>query len=78
VPSHLRIEPDQPSGRGTTRTWTGRGAPGYWPGVPAWAGDGTVVVPWWHDTGHGMLPAAISGVRDLDLAAPGGSLADPD
>jgi hypothetical protein len=60
---------------GTARTWTGRGAPGYWPGVPAWADDGTVVVPWWHDTGHGMIPAAISGVRDLDLAAPGESLA---
>jgi hypothetical protein len=60
---------------GTTRTWTGRGAPGYWPGVPGWAGDGTVVVPWWHDTGHGMIPAEISGVRQLDLAAPGGSLA---
>jgi hypothetical protein len=64
--------------RGTTRTWTGRGAPGYWPGVPAWA-DGTVAVPWWHDTGHGMIPAEITGVRDLDLglglAAPGGSLA---
>jgi hypothetical protein len=60
---------------GTTRTWTGRGAPGYWPGVPSWAGDGTVVVPWWHDLGHGMIPAEIAGVRQLDLAAPGGSLA---
>jgi hypothetical protein len=59
---------------GATRTWTGRGAPGYWPGVPAWA-DGTVVVPWWHDIGHGMIPAQITGVRQLDLAAPGGSLA---
>jgi hypothetical protein len=59
---------------GATRTWTGRGAPGYWPGVPAWA-DGTVVVPWWHDIGHGMVPAQITGVRQLDLAAPGGSLA---
>jgi hypothetical protein len=60
---------------GTTRTWTGRGAPGYWPGVPSWAGDGTVVVPWWHDLGHGMIPAEITGVRQLDLAAPGSSLA---
>jgi hypothetical protein len=60
---------------GATRTWTGRGVPGYWPGVPSWAGDGTVVVPWWHDTGHGMIPAEITGVRYLDLAAPGGSLA---
>jgi hypothetical protein len=60
---------------GATRTWTGRGAPGYWPGVPAWADDGTVVVPWWHDIGHGMGPAEITGVRHLDLTAPGGSLA---
>jgi hypothetical protein len=60
---------------GATRTWTGQGAPGYWPGIPAWAGDDTVVVPWWHDTGHGMDPAEVTGVRQLDAAAPGGSLA---
>jgi hypothetical protein len=60
---------------GTTRTWTGRSAPGYWPGVPSWAGDGTVVVPWWHDIGHGMIPAEVTGVRYLDLATPGGNLA---
>jgi hypothetical protein len=59
---------------GTSRTWTGRGARGYWPGVPAWASDRTVVVPWWHDTGHGMGPAEITGVRRLDLGAPGASL----
>ena len=59
---------------GVTRTWTGRSAPGYWPGVPAWASDGAVVVPWWHDTGNGMDPAEITGVRWLDAAAPGGSL----
>jgi hypothetical protein len=60
---------------GTTRTWTGRSTPGYWPGVPSWTDDGAVVVPWWHDTGHGMFPAEITGVRRLDLGAPGGSLA---
>jgi len=60
---------------GATRTWTGQGAPGYWPGVPAWADDGTVVVPWWHGTGNGMGPAEITGVRQLNLAAPGASLA---
>ncbi len=60
---------------GAARTWTGRSAPGYWPGVPAWASDGAVVVPWWHDTGNGMDPAEITGVRWLDAAAPGGSLA---
>jgi hypothetical protein len=59
---------------GATRTWTGRSAPGYWPGVPAWASDGSVVVLWWHDTGNGMDPAEITGVRWLDAAAPGGSL----
>jgi hypothetical protein len=59
---------------GATRTWTGRSAPGYWPGVPAWASDGAVVVPWWHDTGNGMDPAEITGVRWLDATAPGGSL----
>jgi hypothetical protein len=59
---------------GATRTWTGQSAPGYWPGVLAWTGDGTVVVPWWHNTGNGMGPAEITGVRRLTLAAPGGSL----
>jgi len=57
-----------------TRTWTGRSAPGYWPGVPSWAGDGTVVVPWWHSTSQYTDPAELTGVRELDLAAPGGSL----
>jgi len=33
------------------------------------------VVPWWHDIGHDMGPAEITGVRQLDAAAPGGSLA---
>jgi len=60
---------------GATRTWTGRNAPGYWPGVPSWASGGTVLVPWWHSTSQGMIPAGITGVRELDLAAPGGSLA---
>jgi hypothetical protein len=60
---------------GVTRTWTGESTPGYWPGVPAWAGDGTVVVPWWHDTGDGMIPAEITGVRRLALGSRGGSLA---
>ena len=61
---------------GSTRTWTGRGAPGYWPGVPAWTDDGTIVVPWWHSDGPqaGDIPAEIAGVREVDLAAPGSSL----
>jgi len=60
---------------GATRTWTGQSAPGYWPGVPTWSSGATVVLPWWHSASQGMVPAEITGVRDLDLAAPGGSLA---
>jgi hypothetical protein len=60
---------------GATRTWSGQSAPGYWPGIPSWAGDGTVVVPWWHSTSQGTIPAEITGIRQLDAAAPGGSLA---
>jgi hypothetical protein len=60
---------------GATRAWAGRGAPGYWPGTPAWVGDGTVVVPWWHGTTQSMVPAEITGIRQLDAEAPGGSLA---
>jgi hypothetical protein len=59
---------------GVARTWTGESARGYWPGVPAWAGDGTVVVPWWHGTGPGVIPAEITGVRRLALGSGGGSL----
>jgi hypothetical protein len=59
---------------GATRTWTGQSTPGYWPGIPAWASNGTVDLPWWHDAGHGMVPAEITGVRQLDIGAPGASL----
>ena len=59
---------------GATRTWTGRGAPDHWPGIPALAGDSTVIVPWWHGASQSMIPADITGLRELDLAAPGGSL----
>jgi hypothetical protein len=60
---------------GATRTWTGQSARGYWPGTPAWASDSTVIVPWWHDTGNGMVPAEITGIRQVGAATPGGSLA---
>jgi hypothetical protein len=66
---------------GETRTWTGQSTPGYWPGVPAWASDDTVVVPWWHSAvgmnparPPGMIPAVITGIRQIDAAEPGGSL----
>jgi hypothetical protein len=60
---------------GVTRTWTGQDMPGYWPGVPSWAAGGTVAVAWWHGSAQSMIPAEITGVRHLDAAAPGGSLA---
>lgn len=60
---------------GATRTWTGQSSPGYWPGVPAWASDGMVVVPWWHSTSQSMIPAEFAGIRQLDTTASGGSLA---
>ena len=60
---------------GAARTWTGHSAPGYWPGIPAWASDGTIVIPWWHSTSESMIPAEITGIRHLDATAPGGSLA---
>ena len=59
---------------GAARTWTGQGAPGYWPGIPSWAGDGTVEVPWWHGGPAGTVPASLTGIRELNLASPGGSL----
>jgi hypothetical protein len=59
---------------GATRTWTGQGAPGYWPGIPSWAGDGTVEIPWWHGGSAGTVPASLTGVRELNLTSPGGSL----
>ncbi len=58
---------------GATRTWTGQSTPGYWPGIPAWASNSAIVVPWWHSTALGTVPAVITGIRHLDTAAPGGS-----
>jgi hypothetical protein len=60
---------------GATRTWSGQSSPGYWPGTPSWSGDGTVVVPWWHSISQSTIPAEITGIRQLDAAARGGSLA---
>ena len=57
------------------RTWTGRDAPGYWPGVPSWTSDDTIVVPWWHSTSQTTTTAEITGVRELVLAVPGDQLA---
>jgi hypothetical protein len=60
---------------GAIHAWSGQSAPGYWPGVPSWSGDRTVVVPWWHSASQGTTQAKLTGIRQLDAAAPGGSLA---
>lgn len=59
---------------GATRTWTGPQAADYWPGVPSWAGDGTVAIPWWHGESGSIIQASLTGIRELNLASPGGSL----
>jgi hypothetical protein len=62
---------------GKTRSWASPRAAGYWPGVPAWAGDHTVEVPWWRSTTSlSTFPAVVTGIRRIDTAAPG-SLAAP-
>ncbi len=61
---------------GVTRAWTGQAAPGYWPGIPAWASNSIIAIPWWHSTTiRNTTPAQITGIRHLDIAAPGGNLA---
>jgi len=60
---------------GATRTWSGQATPGYWPGIPAWASNSTVAVPWWHSAAGYLDPGQITGIRHLDIAAPGGNLA---
>jgi hypothetical protein len=44
-------------------------------GFPSWANGGMVIVPWWHSASQGMIPAGLTGIRQLDAVAPGGSLA---
>jgi hypothetical protein len=58
-----------------TRTWTGRGQPGYWPGTPQWEnGDRTLTFTWWHTTSQTAGSAVIAGVRQLDTSVPGSNL----
>lgn len=59
---------------GASRKWSGAGAPDYWPGVPFWAGDRTLDVPWWHGNSRSGSPADVTGIRQLDASAAGGSL----
>jgi hypothetical protein len=60
---------------GKIRTWTGHSQPGYHPGAPTWGNDGrTLTFPWWHITSQTTGAAVITGVRELDTAAPGSNL----
>ena len=60
---------------GKIRTWTGHGAPGYYPGAPTWGNDGrTLTFTWWRITSETTGAAVITGVRELDTAAPGGNM----
>jgi hypothetical protein len=60
---------------GKTRAWTGHSAPGYFPGAPIWGKDGrTLTFTWWRVTSQTTGAAVITGVRELDTAAPGGNL----
>jgi len=60
---------------GKIRTWTGHSQPGYYPGAPTWGNDGrTLTFPWWHITSQTTGAAVITGVRELDTAAPGSNL----
>jgi hypothetical protein len=60
---------------GVTRTWTGQATPWYWPGIPAWASNSTIAVPWWNSPTRNTTPAQLTGIRQLDIAVPGGTLA---
>lgn len=60
---------------GATRTWTGQGQRGYYAGRPTWGNDGrTITFTWWYYTSLTTGASVITGVRELDTAAPGGNL----
>jgi hypothetical protein len=62
-------------GTGTTSTSRDKAIPDYWPGVPSWADNETLTVPWWHyldrNSGDGMVLTAI---HQIDASRPGGVL----
>ncbi len=61
---------------GTTRTWISRKY-FYWPGPPSWIDGGRMIAfAWWHDVSLTGEAPALAGIRELDVAAPGGGLLD--
>ena len=62
-------------GTGTTSASRDKTMPDYWPGVPSWADDETLTVPWWHyiarNSGDGMMLTAI---HQIDASRPDGVL----
>jgi hypothetical protein len=62
-------------GTGTTSASRDKTMPDYWPGVPSWADDQTLTVPWWHyiarNSGDGMMLTAI---HQIDASRPDGVL----
>lgn len=62
-------------GTGTTSASRDKTMPGYWPGVPSWADDQTLTVPWWHysarNNGDGMM---LTGIHQIDASRPDGIL----
>jgi len=62
-------------GTGTTSASHDKTMPDYWPGVPSWADDETLTVPWWHyiaqNSGDGMTLTAI---HRIDTSRPDGVL----
>jgi hypothetical protein len=59
---------------GTIRTWISHRY-FYYPGPPSWVnGDRMIAFTWWHEAS--ILGPVLTGIRELDTAAPGSDLLD--
>lgn len=62
-------------GTGTTSASHDKTVPDYWPGVPSWADDETLTVPWWHyDAGTRGDGLMLTAIHQIDASRPGGVL----